>query len=242
MPVLMIPCTFIGSIALVLVPELSESYYKKQTEKVGKLVEKALHITLLIAAVLIPFYVACGEDIGILLYSNAQSGKMLSGCALVLLPLSITIISTSLLNSMNCERQTLLFFLLGSASMLLCVWFLPKYLGSGALLLGMASDYLITATCSLVLLRKKAGRLCSGKQLLKIALTAIPAAALGILVRNLLIMCVNYVAALAITALVVGVAELLLLWAWKLFNVFAFLRGFLARIFQKKRKKLPARS
>ena len=47
MPVLMLPSTLIGSIALVLVPELAESYYKKEKDKVASLVKKSLNITLL---------------------------------------------------------------------------------------------------------------------------------------------------------------------------------------------------
>ena len=238
MPVLMIPSTLIGSIALVLVPELSESYYKKQTEKVCSLVEKALNATLLIAGMLIPFFLVCGEGVGVYFFSSAESGEMISRCALMLLPMSITMICTSLLNSMNCERFTLLFFLFGSAAMLGCVYFLPKYLGSGALLVGMAADYIITSVCSLFLLRKKTGKLRSGKYLLKLALVLLPVAAAGILLRNLLAAYMSYLAALVITAIVVGVAEVLLLTLFKLFDF----RALLARFFTKKHKKVPARS
>lgn len=238
MPVLMIPSTLIGSIALVLVPELAESFYKKDTKKVGELVEKAIGTTLLIAGMLIPFYISCGESIGIFLYSNAESGKLIATSSLVLLPMSITMITTSLLNSMNCEKQTLVFFLLGSAAMLLCVWFLPQFLGSGALIAGMACDYCITAICSLVLLRKKTGKLCSLKTIAKIAGTTIPSAALGVLVRNLLMLQIDYIAAVAVTMIVVLIAELLLLWAFKLFSP----KKFCSRFFAKKPKKAPARS
>ncbi|MGN1078036.1 MAG: oligosaccharide flippase family protein, partial [Candidatus Gallimonas sp.] len=52
MPVLMVPGTLISSIALVLVPELSECFYKKEKGKLASLVEKALCYSVLIACVL----------------------------------------------------------------------------------------------------------------------------------------------------------------------------------------------
>lgn len=242
MPMLMVPGSFIGSLAVVLVPTLAECYYRKQTKEVGELVEKALSTTLLIACVLIPFFLSCGENVGIFLFSNAESGTMLRNCALVLLPMSITMMTTSLLNSMNCERQTLGIFLLGSAAMLLCVWFLPAHLGSGALLLGMASDFCITAVCSLVLLRKKAGKLVSKKTLLRLALLTLPASLLGIGCNMLLMRYLDYVAVSVITILVVGTAEILLLWALKFIDVKAIVRRIPHAVFKKKRKKSAAQS
>ena len=236
MPVLMTPGTLIGSIALVLVPELSESFYKGQKEKVSRLVSKALSTALLIAAALVPFFLVCGESVGIFLYSNAESGKLITRCALILIPMSLTMISTSILNSMNCEKYTLFFFLAGSAAMLLCVFFLPPLLGSDALTLGMALDFLITAVCSLVLLKKRTGRLYLGKYCLRLLSATLPAAALGFLVYSLGMRHLSYVPAALLSALVIAAVELVL---FRLFHLFDP-RRFLSRFFEKRRKKSPS--
>ncbi len=233
MPVLMIPSSLIGSIALVLVPELSECYYKKEKGKLSVLVEKALNATLLIAGLLIPFFIVCGGDVGAMLYSSAESGKLISVCAVILLPMSVTMIATSILNSLNCERETLLFFLLGAAAMLACTWFLPKYLSSGALCVGMACDYLITAVCSLILLGKKTGALRSWKYFLRLFAAVVPVAVIGYFARKLFVLYFSYLPALALTILVIGCAELLLFSALRLMDVRAILRRFFA-----KRKKV----
>lgn len=233
MPVLMIPSTLIGSIALVLVPDLSECFYKKESEKLSALVEKALNSTLLIAGLLIPFYVVCGQDVGVMLYSNATSGKLIAACAILLIPMSITMITTSILNSLQCERHTLFFFLLGAGAMLLCVWILPKYLGSGALIAGMACDHLITAACALVLLRKKTGKLRSVAYFLRLVLAVLPVIAVGYFARKFLILYFSYLPALALTALLIGAAEALLFAVFKLYDR----RKLLARLHLKKRKK-----
>ncbi len=229
MPVLMIPSSLIGSIALVLVPELSECFYGRAKEKLSGLVEKALNATLLIAGMLVPLFLVCGGDVGALLYSNAASGRLISVCSLVLFPMSVTMISTSILNSLNCEKQTLLFFLFGAAAMLLCVWFLPRYLGSGALCIGMACDYLITAVCSLFWLRKKTGKLRSLRYFVRLAAAAVPVAALGYFVRKLLVSCMSYLPALALTILFVAGAEVLLFSALKLLDLKALFRRFFGR-------------
>lgn len=237
MPVLMIPSTLIGSIALVLVPDLSEAYYRGDREALASLVEKALNATLLIAALLIPFFLVCGQDVGLLLYSNAKSGALIAASAFLLLPMSVTMISGSLLNSMNCERNTLLYFLFGAAAMLLCVWILPQYLSDGALLVGMACDYSVSAFCSLRLLRKKTGNLRSGRYFLRLVLAAVPVVAAGLIARNCFLLWFSDIPALALTLLVVGGGELLFFSCLKTLSVPALFR----RFFGKNRKKIPAR-
>ena len=238
MPVMAIPCAFISSIALVLVPELSENFYRGKKEQVSSLVERALNATLLISCALIPFYLVCGSDVGILLYSNAESGQMLSSCALLLLPMGVTMISSSMLNSLGCEKHTLGIFLAGSAAMLACTFFLPQFLGAGALLAGMACDSCITALLSLLLLRKKTGKLRSGKHLLKLLAALAPVAVLGFLVHALLVQYLSYFPALALTMLVMLGGEAAMLSVFRLID----LKALFTRFFRKKRKKIAAQS
>ncbi len=224
MPILTIPCSLIGSIALVLVPELSECYYKGDREKLAELVKKALNATLLIAGILIPFLVVCGEGVGVMLYSNAESGILIEKSAFILIPMSVTMISTSLLNSMGCERQTLLFFLLGAASMLLCAWLLPRYLSSGALLVGMACDYTVSTVCSLILLAKKTGKLRSWGYFFKLMLVIIAVSIAGMGIRSLVMIYCDYLLVLAICMLAILALEALLLHLLHLFDFKAFLK------------------
>lgn len=234
MPVLMIPSTLISSIALVLVPEFSECFYRKQKEKLTALVEKALNSTLLIAGLLAPFFLVCGEDVGILLFSNAASGKLIAYSALILFPMSVTMISTSLLNSMNCERQTLIFFLCGAGAMLLCVWFLPKYLGSGALLLGMTCDFGISAVCSLTLLHKKTGKLRSKPYFLKLICAVIPVSLFGYFLHKLFVLYFSFLPAAALTMLALGIAEIALFSVLKLLDLRALCSRFLSKKSEKR--------
>ena len=238
MPVMAIPCAFIGSIALVLVPELSENFYRGNQKQVQALTQRALKASLLASCALIPFYLVCGEDIGVMLYSNAASGKMLSVCALLLLPMSLTMISSSLLNSLGCEKHTLGIFLAGSAAMLACTFFLPRYLAGGALLVGMACDTLITALLSLLLLRKKTGGLHTGTHLAKLFAALAPVTAAAYFIHRLLMVYLSYFPALAITMLLLAAGEAAMLSLLRLID----LKSLFARFFGKKRKKITSRS
>ncbi len=238
MPVLMIPSSLIGSIALVLVPELSECFYKKEKEKLSALVEKALNAALLISGMLVPFFLVLGEDLGIVLFASAESGKMIARAAALLLPMSVTMISTSILNSLGCERQTLLFFLIGSCGMLACVWFFSGKLGSDALILGMAVDHLLTAGCSLVLLRKKTGSLRSMKYFGKLLLVCVPVTVIAVVSRKLLMRVLGFFPSLFLSVLLVFSLEGILLALFKLFDFPAFFRKFLP----KGKKRNPVRA
>ena len=112
--------------------------------------------------------------------------------------------------------------------MLLSVWFLPQYLGSGALLLGMGCDYILCAVCSLWLLRKKTGKLRSGKYVLKL-LAFVPVSVIGVLARMCFMRYMSYLPALILTALVILGAEVAVMHLLKLFDFRAFFAKFLPK-------------
>ncbi len=154
MPVLFIPTTVIGSISLVLVPELSEDFYKRNEKRLTENLRRGLRIGLLIACWLFPFFFALGKDIGRIAFSNALAGEIIERSCLILFPMSLTVISTPMLNSMGFERKTFLHFLLGAAAMLLCVLFLPSICGIYAYMCGLGANFAVNALCNLLCLRK----------------------------------------------------------------------------------------
>lgn len=233
MPVLYIPSNLVGSIALVLVPELSECYYRKDKKALSGYITKAVNAALLIAGALIPFFIVCGENVGVMLFASAESGILIARSALILLPMSVGMISTSMLNSMGCEKQTLGIFLVGSASMLACVWFLPPLIGSGALIVGMACDHTVCALLSLVLLAKKAGKIGSLSYLFKLTAAALAVILPCLLLRSFLVTYLGYFPVLVITFLAVAVGELAIFSALKLLNV----KDLLSRFFGGKKQK-----
>lgn len=155
MPVLFIPATLIGSLALVLVPRLSEDYYRKATARLYGNIRRGLRVSFLVACALTPFFAVLGDEVGLIAFASVEAGEFIRAGAPLLLPLSLTMISTSILNSMGFERQTLIFYFLSAAALLLCVLFLPAVCGVYAYLFGLAASYILNAVCNFVFLSKK---------------------------------------------------------------------------------------
>ena len=154
-PVLFIPSTVIGSLAFVLVPELSENYYKKNYKSLAQNIERGLVASLFIACLVIPFLAALGVPIGAITFSSPLAGKIIAQSCPVLIPMSVSMISSGILNSMGFERQTFLFSSIGEGCMLLCILFLPKVIGVYAYIVAVGVNFTICTVCSLAFLFKR---------------------------------------------------------------------------------------
>lgn len=187
MPILFIPTTLIGSFTLVLVPEIAENFYGKKFLTLKNNVDKAVKFSVLISCLFIPVFCVCGEEIGIIVFGNHESGKYLSVSSFLMLFMSLSNITTSILNSIGLERRTLLYYVVSGTFMLLSVWFLPRYVGVYALLIGFTFVYGITTVLNILLIRKH----CPKKpEFMKFILYSvgflIPACLLGFMLERLL--------------------------------------------------------
>lgn len=212
-PILFIPSTVIGSIALVLVPELSEDFYRKNHLRLRTNLARGLKFAVLVACVLIPFFFAVGADVGTIAYSNQTAGEMIQRSALLLLPMSVTMITTAMLNSMGFEKQTFLFYFIGAAVMLLCVLFLPALCGGYAYVVGLGASYLVNAVCNLVFLSKKCpfyekrGRQVFVHEYLPLLLAMLPISLLGVLANRLFKYFAGEFVSLLLTVLLLAVVS-----------------------------------
>jgi O-antigen/teichoic acid export membrane protein len=69
--------------------------------------------------------------------------------------MSLTMISTGMLNSMGFEKQTFLYYFIGAAVMLLCILILPPVCGVYAYVIGLGASFVINGVCNLFLLHQK---------------------------------------------------------------------------------------
>lgn len=141
MPLLFVPSTVLGSFVLVLIPEISENYYKRDAVSLKANIEKAVKLSVFTSCLFIPLYLVLGEEIGVLVYHDAQSGVYLAHSAFLMLFMGISGLSTSVLNSMGLEKKTLLYYIVSALVMLACIWFLPKFIGVYSLIAGFTVVY-----------------------------------------------------------------------------------------------------
>ena len=187
-PLLFIPSTLIGSFTLVLVPEISENFYKHKYYYLKRDIEKALKFTTFLTLLFIPVFFVCGEEIGILIFNSHECGKYLSASAFLMLFVSLSNITTSTLNSMGLENKTLIYYVIGGIIMLGCVWFLPSVCGIYALLIGFFAIYGVTTVLNLILLKKTCPKQPNYKKFtLCSCLLSLPTIIFGFMLEKLLI-------------------------------------------------------
>lgn len=155
LPILYIPNSLIGSIAVVIAPEMSENYYRNDAKKLKIDVEKSIKTATLIAVILTPLLFCFGDEIGVFLYADELSGSLIKTYSFMLVPLCISMITTTVLNSLNCETKTLVYSLFGALLMVVCILVLTPFLGIHSYMIGVALSYVLTALLNLNLLRKK---------------------------------------------------------------------------------------
>ena len=223
-PVLMIPATIIGSLSLVLVPELTEDFYKKNYERLYQNIERGLRVALLVAFFLLPFFFALGEDLGKLAFSNALAGEMIAKSCPLLLPMSLSMITTGILNSLGFEKTTFVYYFIGAAATFLCIFFLPAACGVYAYVFGLGASFFITALLNIcTLLRHCRGLFVKyGKSLLSVlgraTVALLPLSLLGKLIAVLCKLAFGELLAVFVAGIVLLLFTLLI---WKLLRLFS---------------------
>ena len=219
LPILFIPTTLIGSFTLVLIPEISENFYKKQHYYLKRDIEKAIKFSSVLTAFFIPIFLVCGQEIGVIIFGSTKCGTYLSASAFMMLFMSLSNLSTSMLNSIGLEHKTLGFYVLGGGLMLLSIWFLPKYIGIYALLVGFAFVYGLTALLNLILLNKN----CVQKPkyvrfIVSASLLIIPSAMFGFMLEKLLLSVLGVFLTFIITAILTAIFNALLYFGFGILN------------------------
>ena len=137
LPFIFIPSALTGSLSMALVPDLSSAVVKQDTNHIKNRITSSIIFTMFVSIFFIPLYISESENIGIFFYDNATSGVKHANAAWIMLPLGLTNISSSILNALGLEMKSLKNYILGSILMLLSIWFLPKYIGVRAIIVGM---------------------------------------------------------------------------------------------------------
>lgn len=153
-PVLSIPITLISGLSLVLMPELSSDFYAQNYQRLKENILRGLASAFAISCGLIPFFFALGADMGGVIYANSLSGELIANGCFLLLPMSLSMISTSILNSLGKEKFTFLVYFIGAGGMIALLWIFTPYLYEYAYLVALLFNFSFTAVCNLILLYK----------------------------------------------------------------------------------------
>ena len=237
MPVLSIPTTLISSFIIVLVPEISESFYGKKNSVLKADVEKSVRFTALLTLLFIPVFTVCGEETGIIIFDSYECGSFLSASAFLMVFMGLSSVTTSILNSIGLEKKSLLITAAGGALMLLSVWLLPKFFGIYALLFGLSFLYVLTAALNLAVIKKQCPEKPSYYRfLLKACAATVPSVILGFMLKKLLLPLLGTFFTFFALAVALSVFTALLFFGAGLLD-FSIVRAFALGKKRKKRSK-----
>lgn len=192
-PLIMIPSTLISSLAVTIIPSISEqsnnidSGELKNTTVLKNKINFSLKTTVVFSSMLLPLFLAIGVPICKFLFNNETAGKYLTFSAILMIPMGISQITSSILNAIGLELKSLKNYAISSSLLILCIFFLPKYFGTYALIIGYLLMSLTSSTMNILMLKKR--KLVSFdfvKVLLKMLSISIFSALIGISLYKLL--------------------------------------------------------
>jgi stage V sporulation protein B len=161
LPLLFLPSTIIGSLAVALVPELSAKIQRKDFAGARKEVERSVLFSIAVCALSTPLFYAAGNPLGLFLYNNAEVGRYLAGAAWIMLPVSLEQITSSMMNSLGLELQSYRNYCVTVPLMLVCLLALPYFIGMNAYFVSLGAACGVQTLLHIWDMRKKIGLDCS---------------------------------------------------------------------------------
>ena len=155
LPLLYVPLTFVGSIAFVMIPTLSQARATNNHSAVKKQIERTLSIAVVVGGIFVPAFSAIGKEVGGFLYSNADAGNFLSLSAWLMIPISIENITSSMMNSLELELRGLIYYIIGSTALFAFIFLLGDYFTVETLTVGMGISFLLSSALNVIAMRKK---------------------------------------------------------------------------------------
>lgn len=128
-----------------------------------------------------------GEGIGMFFFDNADCGKMLVWSAWIMVPIGLTNITSSILNSLGYEVKSMKNYIIGGVVMLVCIWVLPAYIGIYSVVVGMGLCMVISTVLNIRMINKiTTSRSRVAKSTFLMAICCVPVASLVSFSTNLL--------------------------------------------------------
>lgn len=238
-PLLFIPATLIGSLATALIPDIAMAKEKGDVKYIEERVQGAIFFSLFVSFLVVPAFIAVGENIGVFFYNNVLSGSLLSISAWVMVPMGITNITSSILNALGYEVRSFLNYFIGSIGLVLAVWILPTYMGINAFAWGMGICTVVTSVLNCRMIKRKLGiKLKILSPLIKFTLISVFVTALVSFVASLLSMIISNFFVLVICGVIEVVSFILLCEVFDVFHIKGYFIIAKNKLFAKKFKKV----
>lgn len=186
-PLIMIPSTLISSLAVTIIPSISEQSNNiddgklKDTSILKSKVNFSVKTAVVFSSLLLSTFIALGIPIGQFIYNNSKAGLYLSFAAITMIPMGLSQITSSILNAIGLEMKSLNNYIFSSALLILSILYLPKYLGTYSLIIGYIA---MSISASVLNVKMLAKRKLIDFQFVKTIISMLGITALSILLGN----------------------------------------------------------
>lgn len=192
-PLLMIPSTLISSLAVTMIPSISEQSNDfdhlevKNKSVLRNKINFALKITVVFSTILLPIYLALGKPICSFIFDNEKAGIYLTAASFLMLPLGLSQITSSILNAIGLELKSLKNYVISALFLIVSILFLPKYIGTYSLIVGYLAMSTISSILNIAMLKKRniLGNVYI-KTMITMLLISVMCALLGYFISNLI--------------------------------------------------------
>lgn len=173
-PLLFAPNAIIGSLAIVLIPELSADNAKGDKLRLKEHVSQGVTLATAVSGAFMVIYASLGKELTAFLYNDLPSGEYLEIACVLLLVMPIGQMIASTMNSIGMEKENFISYSVGTALMIVACMILPKYIGVSAIIIADGLFLLTSTLLNVYFLRKSInGGLGILKTLLTVAIIAI---------------------------------------------------------------------
>ena len=223
-PILMIPSTLISSLAVTMIPSISEQSNNidknnlKDKTVIKSKINFSIKTSLIFSSLLLSTFLALGEPICEFIFNNTKAGKYLSIASTIMIPLGLSQISSSILNAVGLEMKSLKNYVVSSGILIICIIFLPKHIGTYSLIIGYFLMSISSAIMNIsMLVKRKLASLDFVKTVLLLVMINLCSALLAYFIYNLLPF--NLMLKLIICACITLTSNILLMLCFNIANV-----------------------
>lgn len=154
MPVLFFLSSFLNALSTLLVPELSGALSTGGRQSTASPVNRCVHITVTMSAVIGGIFFLFGEDIGTVFYGTAEVGYYIRWLAPLIPFMYLESVVTGMLNGLDQQKYIFVYNTLDSAVRIgLILWLVPRFGMTGYLAVTYISNVLTSVLCLIRLLK-----------------------------------------------------------------------------------------
>ncbi|NLC44997.1 MAG: polysaccharide biosynthesis protein [Clostridiales bacterium] len=156
LPLMYLPFAITNALTVVIIPNLSESMAMKRWDDIQDKINKAIHLTCIIAFPSSALLASLGQPIGDLLYKQPLVGTFIIPLSYCLVFNAIQHTCSGILNGLGKQTRAAIHFMIGSVIQLLCTYFLlaNPNIGIWGILIGFFLSALVVSTANLATVLK----------------------------------------------------------------------------------------